>query len=120
MNYTCINYSFITSVGRQLQRQLSFFFLQPPICSSLRSYFVFIFLSIPEDITPVVDWLKSISEYVPINLDCLSDPTVGKLEINLLPGIMLDNGNEEMKEMVSFQDAHRELGKSVDPYGKKR
>lgn len=75
------------------------------------SYFVFVFLSIPEDITPVVDWLKSISEYVPINLNCLS---VGKLEINFLPGIVLDNGNEEVKEMVSFQDAHGELGESVE------
>lgn len=39
---------------------------------------------------------------------------MGKLEINLLPGMMLDSGNEEGKEMVSFQDVHRELGKSVE------
>lgn len=77
------------------------------------SDFVLIFLSIPEDLRPVVDWLKSISGKVPMNLDCVFDSILGKLETNLVPGIMLDIGNKEVKETASIKDAQRELRKSV-------
>lgn len=114
VNYTLINYSFITSVERQLHRQVIFFSsLWPQFCSSLLSDFVLIFLNIPEDLRPVVDWLKSILGNVPMNLDCVFDPILGKLETNLVPGIMLDIGNKEVKETVTIKGAQRELRKSV-------
>lgn len=48
-----------------------------------------------------------------MNLDCVFDSILGKLETNLVPGIMLDIGNKEVKETASIKDAQRELRKSV-------